>query len=45
MHTYIIIEKTNFRIFLNIYLFLRDGARVGEGKRERETESKAGSRL
>ena len=40
-------EESILSLFLkNIYLFLRDRARVGEGQREEgDTESKAGSRL
>ena len=36
-----------FLTYFNVYLLLRDRARVGEGQREREgdTESEAGSRL
>ena len=29
----------------NVYLFLRESEYIGEGQRERETESEAGSRL
>ena len=38
-----ILYQQQFFIVFNVYLFLSHRARVGEGQRERETRSEAGS--